>query len=120
MLARRSRRPFWKYSFANSHRSGSVFRKPCALMWTVAASRGNQIHEQNGKCSGCAWGGGGGQGVQAAHVCIELPHETAEVVVLEALGQQVAREVRRFVDDEAASTLMQSAARMLQPRYLPG
>jgi hypothetical protein len=37
---------------------------------------------------------------RVAHVGVELAHETREVVVLEVLGQEVARELRRPPHDE--------------------
>ena len=59
-----------------------------------------------------AGGGGGCEGrhlLQAAHVCIQLPNEAAEIVVLEALRQQVACEVGWLVHDETARTKLRSA-----------
>jgi hypothetical protein len=37
---------------------------------------------------------------RGAHVGVELAHEAGEVVVLEVLGQQIARELRRAPHDE--------------------
>ena len=41
--------------------------------------------------------------IRVTHVCVELPDEAGEVVVLEVLGQQVPREVRRVPHHEAGA-----------------
>ena len=43
--------------------------------------------------------------MEGAHVCVELPHEAGEIVVLEELAQQLPGEVLVLPDREAARNM---------------
>ena len=80
----RSLRCLMKWSFENSHLSGSAFLKPC----------------DTSSCVKLVFSGR--QGSAGAHVGVQLAHEGREVVVLEVLREQVARELRRLLHHKAA------------------
>ena len=100
MLSIRLRLPCTKKSLANSQQSGSALRKPCSSDTAQLASRVlslTHIHmifvaqEIATESSG-------------SHIGVELPHKAGKVVVLEVLGQQVARKVGWLPYNEAVKT----------------
>ena len=82
--------PFLKNSFANSHLSGTTFLNPCIA--TTSLLTRIKTHERTELQKVAAW--------RFAYVGVELADERREVVVLEVVGEDVARELRRPPHDE--------------------
>lgn len=120
ILAMRSGRSRWKLLLANSHLSGSIFLNPCITHRSTRSSikthkralaRAIDLVKAQGNMQGTyavlypvqsqpAWRKQ--QKGTRTHICIQLPYEGREIVVLEVLGQQELGEFRGIPDHKTA------------------